>query len=210
MRAEEELTASQAAAASIALTVPLRYARAGSSLAWAALAGARRFEEFAHHPRNDVVDPAHGTRFYYHAHDSHRWHEAEHGHFHLFAEGEALDGFLHLAALSIDSRGQPQRWFTTNGWVTGERWRPAEAAIDAVHRFEIRTGGRLAPVARWLTAMVRLFSSDLQALLRARDARLAPRLALEPIEVVWADRGLDVLSECPAALPRRLAALGLA
>jgi hypothetical protein len=117
---------------------------------------------------------------------------------------------MHLAALSLDARGQPQRWFSTNGWVTGERWRPADAAIGALSDFRIRTLGRLAPVAQWLTAMVHLFAGELVTLLRARDAKLAPRMAREPVDSVWSDRRLDVLSACPASLPERLSALGLA
>jgi len=209
VRAEEELNAGPAGWARTALEVPLRYAQAGSSLAWAALAGARRFDELAHHPRNDVVDARHRTRFYYHAHDAHRWNQAEHGHFHLFVDGDAPGDFMHLAALSLDARGQPQRWFSTNGWVTGERWRPADTAIAALKDFRVSTPGRLAPVARWLTAMVGLFATDLEGMLRARDARLATRLSREPIEAVWSDRSLDVLSERPAGLQQRLAALGL-
>ncbi len=195
-----------ASSAHTALAVPLRYAQAGTSLAHAALAGARDFEVLRHYPRNDVVDTQAGTRFYYHAH---RHGVSEHGHFHLFAEGRKPGDFMHLAALSLDNRGQPMRWFTTNRWVTGERWRPAAQVLPALRRFCVQAGGRLAPVAEWLTAMVALFADELAALLQARDARLAPLLARADAETVFEDRALDVLSDCSAALPPKIVQLGL-
>lgn len=192
--------------AQTALTVPLRYAQAGTSLAHAALAGARDFEILRHYPDGDVVDPEAGTRFYYHAH---RHGVPEHGHFHLFEHGPAPGVFVHLVALSLDNQGQPQRWFTTNRWVTAETWQPAAEILPALRRFRIRTHGRLAPVARWLSAMVALFEDELTELLQARDRRVAPRLARESAEGVFEDRSLDVLSDCSAQLAPKIMQLGL-
>ena len=118
--------------------------------------------------------PEAGTRFYYHAH---RHGVPEHGHFHLFVHGPKAGDFMHLAALSLDHHGQPMRWFSTNRWVTAGRWRPAGEMRAALRRFEVRTHGRLAPVANWLTAMVRLFNEDLAELLRERDVLMATALA---------------------------------
>lgn len=209
MRPGQELTATAADWATTALAVPLAYTAHGRNLAWAALAGAPVYQPLAHHPRRDVRDPRHGTRFYYHGHESARTDGPEHGHFHLFAEGSAPGDYTHLAALSLDDRGQPLRWFTTNGWVTGERWRPAAQVLPGLQRFQVHTPGRLAPVARWLTAMVQLFQDDLAALLHARDAELARLGPTPPSASTWADRRWDVLSSCPAALGPRLQALGL-
>ena len=39
-------------------------------------------------------------------------------------------------------------------WVTDERWRPATELLPLLRRWRVRTGGRLAPVASWLSAMV--------------------------------------------------------
>lgn len=195
------------ASAQTALAVPLRYAQAGSSLAHAALAGARAFEVFRHYPERDVVDAAAGTRFYYHAH---RLDEPEHGHFHLFVHGEQPGEFMHLAALSLDVRGQPLRWFTTNRWVTGEHWRPAAQLLPRLRCWQVQTGGRLAPVARWLSAMVALYRDELAQLLRERDALLAPRLqgcSRADREALFEDRSLDVISECPALLAPKIAQL---
>lgn len=195
------------ASAQTALAVPLHYTRAGSSLARAALAGARDFEVLRHYPERDVVDPSAGTRFYYHAH---RLDDAEHGHFHLFSHGRQAGDFMHLAALSLDVHGQPQRWFTTNRWVTGERWRPAEQVLPRLIGWKVQTGGRLAPVARWLSAMVALYTDELACLLQERDARMAPLLqgrSRAEKETVFEDRSLDLLSECPAQLAPKISQL---
>ncbi len=201
------------AAAREALAVPLAYARQGTSLAQAALAGAREFREMAHHPRKDVSDAQAGTRFYYHAHrrDPH-----EHGHFHLFAYGlggprqfAGTNDFAHLVALSLDHRGMPVRWFTTNQWVTGECWMPADAVTDALGRFRIHTRGRLAPVARWLSAMVQLFQPALNTLISERDAAMNRHIDRLGQDAAWQDRQVDVLSHTPADLSQRIQALGM-
>ena len=200
-------TASLHASAQTALAVPLRYAQAGSSLARAAQAGARDFEVLRHYPLQDVVDAAEGSRFYYHAH---RLDDPEHGHFHLFVHGRAPGEYMHLAALSLDVHGQPLRWFTTNRWVTGERWRPATELLPLLRRWRVRTGGRLAPVASWLSAMVHLFGQELAQLLDERDARMAPLLqgrSRAETEAVFEDRSLDVISECPALLAPKISQL---
>jgi hypothetical protein len=196
------------AAARTALSVPLRYARAGSSLARAALAGAARFEALRHYPAGDLVDARSGHRLYYHAH---RLDEPEHGHFHLFASAGATGSPVHLVALSLDTAGQPLRWFTTNRWVTGGRWLDAGRVQALLQGFELRTRGRLAPVAAWIVAMVALFADELAALLRARDAALAPRLqglSRRQADAVLEDRSLELLSECPALLAPKILQLG--
>lgn len=208
MRAQEELSEDRllAAAARVA-DLQLRYAGAGVSLATAAMAGAGTLQTLRHYPARDVVDTDAGTRFYYHAHGSRRCPAAEHGHFHLFAypRGTASGAdFLHLAGLSLDARGQPLRWFTTNRWVTGEHWRPADEVLAALARFEVRARGRLAPVADWLGGMVRLFEPQLRALLCRRDAVMARRIARQGADAAFEDRQLDVVTECRISLPQRL------
>ncbi|MCX7814613.1 MAG: hypothetical protein N2256_03870 [Tepidimonas ignava] len=198
--------------ARVALQVPLRYAQRGQTLAHAALAGARRFEVLRHHPAHDAVDRVHGTRFYYHAHGADRWGPdapAEHGHFHLFWDGAAPGEHVHLAALALDARGQPLRWFTTNGWVTAGRWLPAARLIERLPGYRIAQRGPLAPVARWLTAMVQLFADELVTLLHARDAALARHRGRRSLRQVLDDRAIEVLSHTDASLPARLQRLGL-
>ena len=208
MRTQEALSPPHGlAAAQQAAGIQLRYAQQGISLARAALGGARVLTPLRHYPARDVSDAAAGTRFYYHAHTSRRVPPDEHGHFHLFVwPGGAASGtdFFHLAGLSLDARGQALRWFTTNRWVTGERWHGAEDIIAALPRFEVRTHGRLAPVADWLSAMVQLFAPQIATLVRRRDAVMARHITRLGREAALEDRRIDVVTECRVSLPQRL------
>lgn len=195
-------------AAHEALGIPLRYAQAGSSLARAAMAGAQRGIELAHYPRQDVVDMRHGTRFYYHAHGSGRRPGNEHGHFHLFAQGSQPGDYTHLAGISLDAQGQPIRFFTTNRWVTGETWRQAADIERALAHFAVQTRGRMAPVARWLTALTHLYAPQLVRLVRRRDAVMGRRAASQGWEALCEDRRLDVVTECRISLSQRIQQLG--
>ena len=203
------------AAAQRVAEVQLRYAQAGVGLAAAAVAGTRQFTPMRHYPARDVRDAVAGTSFYYHAHLSRRRPEQEHGHFHLFVHDRApvaagKPAFFHLAGLSLDARGEPLRWFTTNRWVTGESWRPAGEVLAALPHFQVHTRGRLAPMAEWLSGMVRLFAPQLAGLVAARDTALAAHVARRhrgDREAAFEDRTLDVVTECPAALAPRLAEL---
>lgn len=208
LRTEEVNTQALLAAAQTAASVQLQCAQRGTSLAQAALAGARTFSEMRHYPQKDVNDALTGHRFFYHAH---RRDEAEHGHFHLFAFDQShVPNFAHLAALSLDRTGQATRWFTTNQWVTGEHWLPADGVLQALSHFSVQTKGRLAPVARWLTAMVRLFQPQLAALVRERDEALLRHIDAHPTHdrcAVLEDQHIDVLSQTPADLHARIAQL---
>ena len=108
------------------------------------------------------MDAQRGTRFYYHAHAAAERMPGEHGHFHMFAPSPAGTGptFVHLVGLALDDRGRPLCWFTTNGWVTGEDWLPARRVAGLLAGFQAEVPGRLAPVGRWLSAMVRLHAVD--------------------------------------------------
>ena len=208
MRTQEVLSpACGLEAAQRAAGIPLRYAQQGISLASAAMAGARVLEPLRHYPARDVRDTAAGTRFYYHAHTSRRCPPDEHGHFHLFdwpgGQPSGAD-FFHVAGLSLDARGQALRWFTTNRWVTGEHWRPAEDIVAALPRFEVRTHGRLAPVADWLSAMVQLFAPQIATLVRRRDAVMARHVTRLGREAALEDRQMDVVTECRVSLPQRI------
>lgn len=186
-------------AATEVLAVQWHYASQGRSLAAAALAGARRFVEWDHYPRGDHVDAASGARFYYHAHPADERAEGEHGHFHLFVPAPGEPGAIsHLVGISLDAQGLPLRLFTTNHWVTGDAWRDAGALASLLPGFTLRARGPLAPVARWLTAMVALYDDVIVELLQERDRRLdAGAAALE-------DRTLHIVSQRPVSLPDRL------
>jgi hypothetical protein len=187
--------------------VQLAYAQRGVSLAHAALAGSASFEELQHYPKGDVSDMAAGTKFYYHAH---RRDDAEHGHFHLFSYLSTQPGdFVHLAALSLNHQGLATRWFSTNQWVTGEKWAPADQVIAALAQFRVTTRGRLAPLARWLTAMVQLFRPQLQDMIRQRDLAIQKHCTKNALPDVLANRNIDVLSDTPADLHQRIKQLGV-
>ena len=190
----------------LAVSIPLDYVQRESSLAWAALAGRSSFETLVHHPRRDVVDRTAGTRFFYHAHPVVGDVLQEHGHFHLFHEDG--QGFSHLAALSLDGQGRPLRWFCTNQWVTGERWRPARQWPVHVRAFSVQTKGRLAPVGRWLSAMVALYRDELLTLLQERDALVA-RAAQSPADrkVFFNNRQTHILCSQPISLQSKVSSL---
>lgn len=189
----------RAQAATDALAVQWQYASQGRSLAEAALAGSRQFVEWAHYPREDHVDRASGMRFYYHAHPADERAPGEHGHFHLFvAAAGAPDAISHLVGLSLDAKGLPLRLFTTNHWVTGDVWADADALVALLPGVRLHATGRLAPVARWLTAMVRLYRDEIADLLRERDRRLGRDPA------ALQDRAVHIVSERPVSLPEQL------
>lgn len=167
----------------------------GSHLATAALAGAREFVEWEHYPHADCIDRTHGTEFYYHAHDAARRVPAEHGHFHVFTRLD--DGrFWHLAGISLDDRGRATRLFTTNRWVTAEAWAPAAAMLPKLDAFALECRGRLAPVARWIQAMIRFYRPLIAELLSERDAWLAA-FPHARREVALDDRGVHIVSQRP-------------
>lgn len=189
----------RAQAAGQVLAVQWQFASQGRSLAGAALAGARRFVEWAHYPREDHVDSASGARFFYHSHSADQRPAGEHGHFHVFVptpgEPEAIS---HLIAISLDAKGLPVALFTTNQWVTGEAWRDASTLGALLPAFSLDARGRLAPVARWLSGMVALYEDVILALLHERDRRLGGDPA------AFENRSLHVLSQARIDLPQRL------
>jgi hypothetical protein len=81
--------------------------------------------------------------------------------------------------------------------------------LAALAAFEVHTRGRLAPVAEWLTAMVRLFQPQLEVLVHERDRVMAHHIGHERAETVWANRNIDVLSTTPADLHQRIQQLGV-
>ena len=91
-----------------------------------------------------------------------------------------------------DPQGRPTRWFCTNRWVTGESWASADDLKTKIQGFRVNTRGKLAPVARWLEAMIRLDTPRLLNLLDERDHRLAQRNG--KVHELWEDRSIHVLA----------------
>jgi hypothetical protein len=81
----------------------------------------------------------------------------------------ARDEVSHLIAIAIDGWGEPVRLFTTNRWVTGETWYPAEDVIRMLDQFVIAEAAPSAVLNCWLGAMIQLFRPQIASLLRARD-----------------------------------------
>ncbi len=193
------------AAAAAAIEVMSTLAREGQSVVTRLLNGEPAVCE-VHYPAGDEVDPNSGYRYYYHSHEGRPWNHLEHGHFHLFHETEA--GFHHLVAISVDDRGLPVRLFTTNRWVTGEKWLAAAPVLRRLNAFAMAEAGPLAPVNRWVNAMVHLFHPQLDALIHARDERLAREVTRgrDP-ERFLEDRRTHILSQTPLSLMERLDAI---
>jgi hypothetical protein len=171
------------------------------------LPGTAPAEIWAHYPTDDAVDPASGSRWFYHAHPPGERDAGEHGHFHLFFAREIFDragasaisgppsgassgaDVVHLFAIAIDITGLPTRLFTVNRWVTDEWLYPAAAIIPQIGRFDLSGASGDALVNAWLTAAVAFFAPQATAVLEARDAAIAawPEASFE-------DRGREILS----------------
>lgn len=155
---------SHARSAQTIIRVMSQLASRQSSLCVSALAGAEKFEEWRHYPVKDAVDRRRGTEFYYHAHAADERLADEHGHFHIFARTHQAKQFHHLIAISLNPHGLPTRLFLTNQWVTGESWVGVDRIAPLIERFDCHVSGRLAPVAVWITAMIRIYTKEILAL----------------------------------------------
>jgi len=195
------------AAAHRALTRQLRLARQGRTLLHPFIGRSRSFEVWRHYPREDAIAASGRWQFYYHAHDrgdgGSARHEQEHGHIHLFARSPA-GRLTHLVGLSLDARGVPLCWFTTNQWVTGEHWQDAARLQALLPRLDLRLAGPLAGAALWLTDLVHFYRPALQQLLQQRDEALQRhcRRLRQSREQAWADRRVAVWSSLNVRWPQ--------
>ncbi len=190
-----------------------RDARRGRSVLSELLGRRGSCEVWEHYPARDAIDLRSGYRFYYHAHAQNA--RGEHGHFHVFAQVPERPGqpdYTHLVGISVDSRGFPLRVFTTNQWVTAERWGSAAQVLRAIERMDL-TQARPTRVARWVQDTTRLFTPQIAAALQRRDARIAQRAARIGVDAARNDRRTHVVSQCRvdlAAQFRHLEAAGIA
>ena len=144
-------------------------------------------------------------RAYYHSHsDKYPAPWNEHGHFHLFYrvdnQGETATDWSHVAALSMNSEGQPVRWFTVNNWVCGDRWLPASALVEQT-RFS--TEGA-QPAGRWLAAMSSFYRDQIIDLLHERDQELDRARGDGAISDALSDRSVYYLTNRAIDLKREL------
>lgn len=200
---------SAAASAQTIVRVMSQLAARQSSLCVAALAGAQRFEEWCHYPEHDARDRAHRTEFYYHAHAAKERLADEHGHFHVFARPHAAKRFHHLVGISLNPLGLPTRLFLTNQWVTGESWVDATRIAPLLDGFDCQVSGRLAPVAAWITAMMRVYQQEITALHEQRDHWASRNIqSASERHVRLSDTRYCVIAQKRINLPQRLVMLG--
>lgn len=175
--------------------------KGGLNIVGEVLKGQGPFYEMDHYPKEDVYDRDTASQYYYHAH---REDHAEHGHFHLFLRSAALpqgtepamgpageNRVAHLVAISMDAWGYPTDLFAVNRWVTDESWLPAATIVAELDQFAIDHAYPSWPVNRWLTAMVRCFRPQIEALLYHRDEVVSQRLG-HNLEQVLEDRSLEI------------------
>lgn len=198
-------------------------AKAGANVVGQCLAHQGTFYELDHYPKGDVYDPEFHAQYYYHAH---RREAGEHGHFHTFLRAKGMpaaakpapyggkakrpmgdDALAHLIAISMDRPGFPIGLFTTNRWVTDETFYDARDVIDMLDRFRVDHTHPCLAVNRWITAMVRLFRPQIEALLQARDAVVAGWAAAHPDRDVYEDRELEITSIIAIDVAEQIAAV---
>jgi hypothetical protein len=120
-------------------------------------------------------------------------------------QGGNNDKLSHLVGIAMNARGTPVRLFTTNRWVTGETWYAAADVGAMLERFTIDLARPSWPVNRWLSALFRLFRSDMRALISARDAAIMSWRRRHRGKVhVFEDRRLEIASAAPIDLEARI------
>ena len=192
------------AAAASALQRQLGWAQQGRSPLHAVIGRVRQLQVWRHYPRHDAVSHCGRWQFYFHVHDPHEAQAARHpqerGHIHVFRRSPS-GRLSHLVGLSLDDRGVPLMWFTTNQWVTGERWLPAPGLIRSLPAADLRMRGPLAGLAAWLSDVLVVYTPTLTQLLTERDRasqRYAHQHGLSERQahadrrvVLWSRRDMD-------------------
>lgn len=105
----------------------------------------------------------------------------------------------------MSGAGRPVRLFTTNRWVTGERWYRAADVITMLDRFVVDLSKPSWPLNRWISAMLILYRDHIERLIHERDAAIAQWRAAHPDRDVFEDRALEVTSGLAIDLDAHLA-----
>ncbi|QFT78304.1 hypothetical protein [Erythrobacter sp. THAF29] len=181
---------------------------------------------WTHYPKKDARDANCQSRWYYHVHAPGMRDADEHGHFHLFLHRTQLpDGLepkvwppqgeeakahvTHLVGLSINTQGIPRAWFTVNRFVTNEFLFPAEVMIEHLPDFNVDHTKEDDLVNCFVTAMVALYRGEIAELLRERDAKQAELEAEHGEKAYEKASGIEVLSQMPIDLDKKLGSLDL-
>ena len=186
------------------------------------------FYEWNHYPAGDVYDRQTHSQYYYHAHPQSQ-RSGEHGHFHTFLRANGMpdgiepvplpdfsppenrnDILSHLVAICMDRQGLPIRLFTTNRWVTGETWFAAADVRRLLTRFEIGHAQPSWPTNRWISAMIRLFRPQIEALLEERDRCIAAWAEEHRPDNVYEDRKLEITSYLEVSVEEQVKAVAAA
>ena len=193
-------------AASTLMRVQASYASKGIALCQAALCGAKEFIAWTHYPKNDCSDTDSGYEFYYHAHEPSDMPESEHGHFHIFKRNISQpEKFTHLIGIALNTKGLPVRLFTTNQWVTGESMQNAKTVQAYVKGYSFHCKGRLAPLAKWIEAMLTLYAEEITSLILKRDELIAVHVAAGIKKTNFLeDRSQHCLTACKINLLEKL------
>ena len=199
--------------------------RTGDSVVSELLRGYGTFYEWDHYPKGDVFDGKSSSQYFYHAHPG-GFRDVEHGHFHTFVRSKGMprgmkpmrrksrdkwpmgdDALTHVVAISMGSKGEPLRLFTTNRWVTGETWYRADDVCKVIGRFVIDHARPSWPTNRWVGAMVRLHWPQVMLLLKARDQVVENWSAQNPDRDALEDRRLEVASQAEVDIETQIAAV---
>ncbi len=163
-------------------------------------------DEARHFPEDDVVDPATGSQYFLHRHAT--GHSPASVHIHFFQRWRPAELRLqepetittHLAALELNSLGQPHAWFVVNQWVVGDYWRPADDTVRLFSDWRITAPGEgrgkdIPELChQWLSAYLKLsLASIIYPLLRGRDEILDKLIDASPEVNVLEDRAYEVL-----------------
>jgi hypothetical protein len=160
------------------------------------------FHEDQKYPENKLIFNNGEWRAYYHRHAPPYRFENEHGHFHIFHRLNS-DKWTHIAALSIDSQGQAQKWFVTNRWVTNEAWQDAGRFREFFSKEP--EDKSILLVERWLLAMLMLFQEEIQSLLEQREQQVKKLAKQSSFNEVLEDRRFYILAEMDIQLQDKLA-----
>lgn len=195
-------------------------ARRGEHLLAPLLAG-QAPRQWEHYPEHDAICRSGGFQWFYHSHSpGDRQHADEHGHIHLFArrplwahrlrcnaekefarlcgKPDGNPNTRHLLAIGFNAKGLPVSLFTVNSWVTGDLMLSAELSLELLSSMQLASGH--AAIDEVITAVVRIYMSELTALMLARDSAMAAHAGAKKFE----DERLEVLSDMDIDLDARL------
>ncbi|KIL99831.1 hypothetical protein CCC_02620 [Paramagnetospirillum magnetotacticum MS-1] len=159
-------------------------------------------EAFRHYPAGDVYDLTSHAQYYYHSHR-----DGEFGHIHLFQRPRGMarglapvtppkeaDAPCHLIGVGLGPWGEAVELFTTNRWVTGEAWYPAEAVKTMVAGLRLAPPGPWLAVSQWLAGLVAFYRPLIEVLIDERDRAVEAWRMTHPGRDVFNDERLEITS----------------